>query len=177
MKHEREQAPSMTEHRTVCDLDVAAALQVTGGVLDVNDAFDSFVVRQNLMLIRLPRIACVLITAGLLTAACSSAIPAPASATPTPGLGDALRQELGTLQGCLEGSTSSLSASDSICYQGFSYTLDGYTWPAPVTQGVAALRAAGLALATCLSGSAPSGCSADLAAFGTARDQLLGALP
>jgi hypothetical protein len=128
-------------------------------------------------LLRSPWTACVLVTAGLLTAACSSAIPAPASASPTPGLGDALRQELGTLQGCLEGSMSSLSSDDSICYQGFSYTLDGYTWPEPVTQGVDALRAAGIALATCLSGSAPSGCNADLAAFGTARDQLLGALP
>ncbi len=129
------------------------------------------------MLISSLRTACLLITAGLLTVGCSSAIPAPASASPTPGVGDALRQELGTLQSCLVGSTSSLSSDDAVCYQGFSYTLDGYAWPTPATPGVATLRAAALALATCLSGAAPSACSGDLAAFGTARDQLLGALP
>jgi len=119
----------------------------------------------------------LLAAACLLLAGCSSPIPTPAAASPTPVLGDALRQELGTLQSCLADATTSLSADNAVCYQGFSYTLDGYTWPSPVTGAVAMLRADGLALATCLSGSAPSGCGADLTAFGAARDQLLQAVP
>jgi hypothetical protein len=108
---------------------------------------------------------------------CSSPIPAPAAATPTPGLGDALRQELGTLQTCLEASTTALSEANAVCYEGFSYTLDGYTWPSSVGQREAALRADGLTLATCLSGTSASTCSSDLATFNTDRDQLLSSVP
>lgn len=129
------------------------------------------------MLIRSPRTACLLVTAGLFMAGCASPIPGPAAASPTPALGNALRDELGTLQTCLENSTTSLSAADAICYQGFSYTLDGYTWPATVTQAEAALRAAGLTLATCLGGTAASTCGADVTAFNDDRDELLGSVP
>lgn len=108
---------------------------------------------------------------------CSSPIPSPASASPTPALGDGLRQELGTLQSCLEGATSSLSADNAICYQGFSYTLDGYTWPTSDTQEEAALRTAGIALSECLGGTMPTTCGVDLTAFNTDRDQLLGLVP
>jgi hypothetical protein len=110
-------------------------------------------------------------------AGCSSPIPGPANGSPTPSLGDALRQELGTLQTCLEGSTTSLSEANAICYEGFSYTLDGYTWPSSVTQGEAALRAEGLTLATCLSGTSVSTCNADLTTFNNDRDQLLSSVP
>jgi hypothetical protein len=129
------------------------------------------------MLIRSPRTACFLVVAGLLTVGCSSPIPGPAPASPTPALGDGLRQELGTLQSCLEGATSALSADNAICYQGFSYTLDGYTWPAPDMQQEAALHAAALALSQCLSGTTPATCAIDLTAFNTDRDQLLGLVP
>jgi hypothetical protein len=114
---------------------------------------------------------------GLVTAGCSAPIPGPAAATPTPSLGNALRTELGTLQTCLEGSTAALSEANAVCYEGFSYTLDGYTWPTSVTQGEAALRAEGLTLATCLSGTSVSTCGADLAAFNTDRDKLLSSVP
>jgi hypothetical protein len=110
-------------------------------------------------------------------AGCSSPIPGPAAASPTPGLGNALRTELGTLQTCLEGSTTALSETNAVCYEGFSYTLDGYTWPTSVSQGEAALRAEGLTLATCLGGASVSTCGADLTTFNTDRDQLLSSVP
>jgi hypothetical protein len=110
-------------------------------------------------------------------AGCSSPIPGPAAASPTPSLGDALRQELGTLQTCLEGSTAALSEANAVCYEGFSYTLDGYTWPTAVSQGEATLRADGLTLATCLTGTSISTCGADLTLFDNDRDQLLSAVP
>jgi hypothetical protein len=129
------------------------------------------------MALRIVRTACLLVAGGVVMVGCSSPIPAPAAATPTPGLGDALRQELGTLQTCLEASTTALSEANAVCYQGFSYTLDGYTWPSSVGQREAALRADGLTLATCLSGTSASTCSSDLATFNTDRDQLLSSVP
>ena len=129
------------------------------------------------MALRIVRAACLLIAGGVVIVGCSSPIPAPAAATPTPGLGDALRQELGTLQTCLEASTTALSEANAVCYEGFSYTLDGYTWPSSVAQREAALRADGLTLATCLSGTSASTCSSDLATFNTDRDQLLSSVP
>ena len=94
------------------------------------------------MALRIVRTACLLVAGGVVMVGCSSPIPAPAAATPTPGLGDALRQELGTLQTCLEASTTALSEANAVCYEGFSYTLDGYTWPSAVSQagGHAACR-------------------------------------
>jgi hypothetical protein len=129
------------------------------------------------MLIRSPRTACVVIATGLLLAACASPIPGPAAATPTPGLGDSLRDELGSLQTCLENSTTTLDADNAVCYEGFSYALDSYTWPSTVSDAEAALRAAGLTLATCLLGTAVSTCGADVTTFNTDRDQLLRSVP
>jgi hypothetical protein len=128
-------------------------------------------------LIRSLRTACVLIATGVLLAGCVSPIPGPAAATPTPRLGDALRDELGSLQTCLENSTTTLSATNAVCYQGFSYALDAYTWPPLVGGTEAALRTAGLTLATCLGGTAVSTCAADVTAFDTDRDHLLGSVP
>jgi hypothetical protein len=119
----------------------------------------------------------LLIAASLLLASCSFPVPGPASASPTPALGEALRQNLGNLQLCLEGSTTPLDPTNAVCYQGFSYTLDGYTWPAAATQTVALLRSSGLALAQCLSGPTPSSCGPDLASFTTAQNELLAAVP
>jgi hypothetical protein len=127
--------------------------------------------------LRTLRSACVLIAGSVVMVGCSSPIPGPAAASPTPGLGDALRQELGTLQTCLAGSTTALSQANAVCYEGFSYTLDGYTWPSSVSQREAALRADGLTLATCLGGAGVSTCGSDLATFNTDRDQLLSSLP
>jgi hypothetical protein len=129
------------------------------------------------MVFRVVRTSCVVIFGCLVIAGCSSPIPGPAVASPTPSLGDALRLELGTLQTCLEGSTAALSETNSVCYEGFSYTLDGYTWPTAVSQGEATLRAEGLTLATCLTGTSVSVCSADLTTFNTDRDQLLSSVP
>ncbi len=129
------------------------------------------------MALRIVRTACLLVAGGVVMVGCSSPIPAPAAATPTPGLGDALRQELGTLQTCLEASTTALSEANAVCYEGFSYTLDGYTWPSSVGEREATLRADGLTLATCLSGTSISKCSADLTTFNTDRDQLLSSVP
>jgi hypothetical protein len=126
---------------------------------------------------RVLRTSCVVIAGGLVMAGCSSPIPGPAAASPTPSLGSALRTELGTLQTCLEGSTVALSEANAVCYEGFSYTLDGYTWPTSVSQGEAALRAEGLTLATCLSGASVSTCGADLTTFNTDRDKLLSSVP
>jgi hypothetical protein len=132
---------------------------------------------QNRALIANLRAAFLVVPASLLLAGCSLAIPGPASASPTPALGEALRQNLGNLQLCLEGSSTPLDPTNAVCYQGFSYTLDGYTWPAAVTQTVALLRSSGLALAQCLSGATPSSCGPDLAAFTTAQNELLAAVP
>ena len=129
------------------------------------------------MVLRILRTACVLGASGLVMAGCSSPIPGPAAASPTPSLGDALRQELGTLQTCLEGSTTALSETNAVCYEGFSYTLDGYTWPPAVSQGETSLRAEGLTLATCLSGTSLSTCGTDLTTFDTERDELLSSIP
>ncbi len=129
------------------------------------------------MVLRIVRTACVFVVGGLVITGCASPIPAPAAASPTPSLGDALRQELGTLQTCLEGSTTALSEANAVCYEGFSYTLDGYTWPTAVSQGEATLRAEGLTLATCLTGTSLSTCGADLTTFNNDRDQLLSSVP
>ncbi len=129
------------------------------------------------MVLRIVRTACVVAAGGLVMVGCSSPIPGPAAASPTPSLGDALRQELGTLQTCLEGSTIALSEANAVCYEGFSYTLDGYTWPTTVSQGEATLRAEGLTLATCLTGATVSTCGTDLTTFDNDRDQLLSSVP
>ena len=157
------------------------------------------------------RTAGLLLAASLLVAGCSSPVPGAASATPTPAPGTALRQELGTLQSCLETSGTSPIASPSptassstspntspttssstsptaspstqlgpaaaICYEGFGYTLDGYTWPKAAAQEEALLRSSALALAQCLSGSDSSSCGTDLTAFTTAQNELLTAIP
>jgi hypothetical protein len=129
------------------------------------------------MVLRILRTACVFVAGGLVMVGCSSPIPGPAAASPTPALGDALRQELGTLQTCLESSATPLSEANAVCYEGFSYTLDGDTWPATVSQGEAALRADGLTLATCLGGTTVTKCNVDLTTFNTDRDQLLSSVP
>jgi hypothetical protein len=129
------------------------------------------------MLIGSPRTACVVLATGLLLAGCASPIPGPAAATPTPGLGDSLRDELGSLQTCLENTTTTLDADNAVCYEGFSYALDSYTWPTAVTPTEAAVRAAGLTLATCLLGTDVSTCGPEVTTFNTDRDALLGSVP